>query len=187
MIHFKIDSILVWMQANNKFWAHSTGIFLTYFASALCGRLSHITDSIKSDIIGHVRNLPTPPTIFLQTFDNFNRQNVISQRKSKWLIFLKWLQLDSNPESLSSLTNTQPFGKLTFLPNATIWSVWPNGWVFIYELSGSGESSCNHLNFRLRACFEQGVPWHSGNYRARIHSETRTWYDKNIQSLILLT
>ena len=138
MIHFKIDSILVWMQANNKFWAHSTGIFLTYFASALCGRLSHITDSIKSDIIGHVRNLPTPPTIFLQTFDNFNRQNVISQRKSKWLIFLKWLQLDSNPESLSSLTNTQPFGKLTFLPNATIWSVWPNGWVFVYELSGSG-------------------------------------------------
>ena len=111
MILFKIDSILVWMQANNKFWAHSTGIFLTYFASALCGRLSHITDSIKSDIIGHVRNLPTPPTIFLQTFDNFNRQNVISQRKSKWLIFLKWLQLDSNPESLSSLTNTQPFGQ----------------------------------------------------------------------------
>ena len=25
--------------------------------------------------------------------------------------------------------------------------VWPNGWVFLYELSGSGfESSCSHLN-----------------------------------------
>ena len=37
----------------------------------------------------------------------------------------------------------------------------------------------NHL---VRACFEQGVPWHSGNYRVSIHSETRTWHDKNIQS-----
>ena len=51
------------------------------------------------------------------------------------------------------------------------------------ELSGSGfESSCNHFTFRFRTCFEQGVPWHSGNYRVWIHSETRTWHDKNIQS-----
>ena len=28
-----------------------------------------------------------------------------------------------------------------------IWPVWPNGWVFVYELSGCGfESSCSHLN-----------------------------------------
>ena len=73
------------------------------------------------------------------------------------IICLKWLRLDSNP-------------------------VWPNGWVFVYELSGSGfESSCSHLTFRFHACFEQGVPWHSGNYREWIHSETRTWHDKNIQ------
>ena len=27
-----------------------------------------------------------------------------------------------------------------------IWPVWPNGWVFVYELSGFGfESSCSHL------------------------------------------
>ena len=44
------------------------------------------------------------------------------------------------------------------------------------------ESSCSHLNFRFRACFEEGVPWHSGNYWVWIHSETRTWHDKNIQS-----
>ena len=31
-------------------------------------------------------------------------------------------------------------------------------------------------------CFEQGVPWHSDNYRVWIHSETCTWRDKNIQS-----
>ena len=60
--------------------------------------------------------------------------------------------------------------------------VWPNGWVFVQELSGSGfESSCSHSTFRFRACFEQGVPWHSDNYRVWIHSETRTWHDKNIQ------
>ena len=64
--------------------------------------------------------------------------------------------------------------------------VWLNGWVFAHELSGSGfESSCSHLNFRFRACFEQGVPWHSGNYRVWIHSETRTWHDKNMQSNVL--
>ena len=30
---------------------------------------------------------------------------------------------------------------------------------FVYELSGCGfESSCSHLNFRFRACFEEGAP-----------------------------
>ena len=65
--------------------------------------------------------------------------------------------------------------------------VWLNGWVFVYDLSGCGfESSCSHLNFRFPTCFEQGVPWHSGNYRVWIHSETRTLHDKNIQSKYLM-
>ena len=38
------------------------------------------------------------------------------------------------------------------------------------------------LTFKFRACFGQGVPWHPRNYRVWIHSETRTWHDKNIQS-----
>ena len=64
-----------------------------------------------------------------------------------------------------------------------IWPVWPNDWVFFYKLSGCGfESSCSHLNFRYTTCFEQGVPWHSANYRVWSHSETRTWHDRNIQS-----
>ena len=55
-------------------------------------------------------------------------------------------------------------------------------WLLVYKLSGCGfESRCSHLNFRFRACFEQKVPWHSGNYRVWIHSEIRTWY-KHIQS-----
>ena len=39
-------------------------------------------------------------------------------------------------------------------------------------------------NFRYRACFEQGVPWHLANYRLWIHSETLTLRDNNIQSPI---
>ena len=49
------------------------------------------------------------------------------------------------------------------------------------------ECSCSHLKFRFRACFEQGVPWHTGNYLEWIHSETRTWHDKNIQSIVGLS
>ena len=30
--------------------------------------------------------------------------------------------------------------------SSIIWPIWPNGWVFVYELSSSGfESSCSHL------------------------------------------
>ena len=61
-----------------------------------------------------------------------------------------------------------------------IMPVWLNGWVFVYGLSGCGfESSWSHLNLRFCACFEQGVPWYSGNYGVCIHSETCTWHDKN--------
>ena len=68
--------------------------------------------------------------------------------------------------------------------SSIVWSIWLNGWVFVYELSGCRfESRCSHLNFIFRACFEQGVPWYSRNYRVRIDSEMRTWNDKNIQSM----
>ena len=61
--------------------------------------------------------------------------------------------------------------------------VWLNGWLFIYELSGCGfRSSCSHLNFSFCVCFEQGVPWHSGNYTKQIHPEMHMCHDKNIQS-----
>ena len=40
-----------------------------------------------------------------------------------------------------------------------------------------------HLNFRYCACFEEGVPWHSGNYRVYFHSEMCTWHDNDIQGL----
>ena len=69
---------------------------------------------------------------------------------------------------------------------ATVWPVWLNGWMFVYELCGCEfKSRCCHLNFRYHACFEQEVTWHSGNYRVWIHSEKRTWHDNNMQSLTL--
>ena len=84
---------------------------------------------------------------------------------------LMWLQLDSNLQPLTTLDSNPQ-------------RLWLNGWMFVYELSGCGfESSCSHLNFRFRTYFKQGVPWRSGNYRVCIHSETRAWHNKNIQSL----
>ena len=66
--------------------------------------------------------------------------------------------------------------------SSILWSVWPIGWVLIYELSGSVfQSSCIHFNFRYRASFEQAIAWHWGKYRVWIHSETPMLDDKNIQ------
>ena len=57
-----------------------------------------------------------------------------------------------------------------------------NGWAFFDEISGCGiDSCCSYLNFRYRACFEQGTTWHLDNYRVYIHSETCMSYDKNTQ------
>ena len=54
-----------------------------------------------------------------------------------------------------------------------------NGCTFVYEISGCGiDSCCSCLNFRYRACFEQGAPWYSDNYRVYIHSKTWMWHDK---------
>ena len=62
-------------------------------------------------------------------------------------------------------------------------AVWLNGSLFVYELSDREfESCCNHLNFRYRVYFEQGVIWYSGNYRRWFHSETCTWHGTNMQS-----
>ena len=78
----------------------------------------------------------------------------------------------------SQMHRTDKYSQLSSI----IWSVWPNGWVFVYEVSGCVfESRCSPLNFRYCPCFEQGVPWHSAKHRVWIHCETRTWHDKNIQ------
>ena len=56
----------------------------------------------------------------------------------------KWQQRDSNPQPLSSYTKTES------------WSVWLNGWVFVYELSGCGfESRCCHLKKHFSGHFSR--------------------------------
>ena len=54
--------------------------------------------------------------------------------------------------------------------SSIFWPVCLNGWELVYELSGCGFEFRYHLNFRYRACFEQGVPRQSGNYNVWIHS-----------------
>ena len=78
-------------------------------------------------------------------------------------------------------THSQMHHTDKFSQNSSILQpVWLNDCVFVYKLSGCGFESCySHLNFRYRACFGQGVPWYSGNYRVLIHSKTRVWHDKN--------
>ena len=69
---------------------------------------------------------------------------------------------------------------LNHLAKLASWAKWLN--VFLRTKWGCVfESRCFNLNFRCLACFEQGVPWHPGDYRVQIHSETRTWHYKNIQ------
>ena len=111
---------------------------------------------------------------------------------------IKWWQLSSEEIwitcllALNKLCCQVKLVALSYLILIVFWlrfklfirPVWLNGWVFVYKLSGCGfESSCSYLNFRFRACFEQGVPWHSCNYRVWIHSDTRKWLDKNIESI----
>ena len=65
----------------------------------------------------------------------------------------------------SRLTDCSEIQTHNYLVRKRKWPVWLNGWLFVYELNGCGfESHCSHLNFRYQPCFEQGVPWHSGNY-----------------------
>ena len=65
---------------------------------------------------------------------------------------------------------------LTIVARLTILSEW-NGTQTQNQLVHKRTLNlCSHLNFRYRACFEQGVPWQSGNYRVWIHSERRTWH-----------
>ena len=42
--------------------------------------------------------------------------------------------------------------------SSIIWAILPNGWVFLYKVSGCGfKSHCSRLNIINTACFEHGV------------------------------
>ena len=108
-------------------------------------------------------------------------QNISWDANKKWTIL---------PTKLSKIrgcngtrTHNHLVRKRTVLGQfGQIRSVWLNGSLFVNKLSGCGFASrCSYLKFRYCTCFEQGVPWHSRNYKVWIHSETRTWHDNNVQ------
>ena len=67
--------------------------------------------------------------------------------------------------TFGSLLHSSDLDKIDKKNHAPNWLVWLNGSMFAYKVSGCGfESRYCHLNFSYGACFEQGVPWHSGNY-----------------------
>ena len=91
-----------------------------------------------------------------------------------------WSLIDCNrPWSHNHLVCKRALGYLVKMAK------WLNCWLLLCKLKRCGfESRCDHLSFRYRACFKQGVSWNSGNYRLWIQSEMRTWPDRNIQSFL---
>ena len=62
--------------------------------------------------------------------------------------------------------------------NSIIWPLWRNGSVFVLRTKWFWvRVQLQSLKFQISR-----LPWHSGNYRVWIHSEARTWHDKNIRS-----
>ena len=91
-------------------------------------------------------------------------------------------------------TGLEPRTTLFVNEHSTIWTNWPNEWAVFWVLICTVDlTACPcHVTYALQSestlynCFEQGVPWHSDNYRVWIDSETRTWHDKNMQSISFL-
>ena len=69
--------------------------------------------------------------------------------KQAWNLQFKWLQRDLKRKrdmtrTYSQMHRTYKYSKFSLI----IWSVWTNGWVFVYDVSGCGfESHCSHLGF----------------------------------------
>ena len=98
----------------------------------------------------------------------------------KYILFTQSVVCDSN----AIWVHNHWVSKRTLNPWAVLWvlicTVYLTVCCYCVTCEFQTEStlySCCHLNFRYRACFEQGVPWH----RVWIHSETCTWHDSSIQ------
>ena len=58
------------------------------------------------------------------------------------------------------LGNFGQFGYSTIWPIQTICPVWPNSWVFVYELWSFGfESRCSHLNLHFHLYYNNRYKW----------------------------
>ena len=132
----------------------------------------------------HPENIPNKCFLLI----SFLKLPFPCQKKTLWIIAIVWMVINVNlfdkMRTLISISDCNWTGTHNHLVHKRTLNHLAK-LAFIYELNGCGfVPSCSHLNFRFRDCFQLGVPWHSGNYRVWIHSNTRTWHDKNIQSLI---
>ena len=92
-----------------------------------------------------------------------NGENVLHLEVTLVILVPGNLVKNSYQVSYINLFQINPFVKILVDPNNNkcyyifccyIWPVWPNGWVFVYKLSGCGfESRCSRLNVRYHACF----------------------------------
>ena len=83
---------------------------------------------------------------------------------------------------LASLWKCQCFQEPIYNPVEYLW--WSSYYENIKPISIFTKKlhrRCSH-GFQIH-CFEEGVPWHLGNYRMYILSEMRTWHDNNIEGL----
>ena len=81
-------------------------------------------------------------------------------------------------------THTQPFSQTSkmielYCEYLSVRCIWV---YFLVMSSTSFRVNPHYIVDWYCSCFEQGVPWHSGNFRVWIHPEPHSWHDKNIQS-----
>ena len=102
------------------------------------------------------------PTLFVKGVNPF--LVILAFAGGKRYIYTKQLGYCNRIRTHNHLVRKRTLNHLTIQAK---WPVLLNSWVFVYELSGRRfESRCSHLNFRYAACFEQGVPWHSGKLQS---------------------
>ena len=139
-----------------KFFERSSHLFSVSMKTHVIQKTSVIQWNCKTLIVYVNTNQKQPRLYLITNFYILNCSCSFSMWGSLKRLIVNWQERDSNPQSLFSETKTQSFSQ----------TVWLNGCVFVYEPSNCMfESRCSHFIFWYCACFEQGVPWHSRNYR----------------------
>ena len=101
---------------NSEFWIQTNHLIQTKLLLTVCSY--HVTYAFQNEST-------------LYSCLNVNELLARSRREISSLSDCNWTGTQNNLVRKRTLVN---------------WPAWPNGWVFFYELSGSGfESSCSHL------------------------------------------
>ena len=145
--------------------------------------ISYLTDETMKTFIVNLKLLSTMQHwTLLGQFREHQKVKLYKELGRESLISRRWFRY------ICCFYNIKTFGLPSYLSNlisslVTLWTQRMLSHIIQnWHIQTFKESRYSHLIFRYGACFEQGVPWHSGNCRVWIHSQTRTWHDKNIQS-----